>query len=147
MPINQSAPTAVVVPIVIYADVARAIDWLCGAFGFTERLRAPGRDGVITHAQLRASGGDLIIGHAGGPFSAMRAGELHQYVLIEVGDVDKHFEHTTRFGATIIQRPENLPFGARQYTAADLEGHWWTFSQNIADVHASTWGAVVNRDA
>ncbi len=34
MPVNRSAPTAAVVPILIYADVSRAIDWLCGAFGF-----------------------------------------------------------------------------------------------------------------
>ena len=146
MPINQSAPTSAVVPILIYADVTRAIDWLCGAFGFTERLRAPGRDGVVTHAQLIAGGADIMIGHAGGPFSAMRAGELHQYVLVDVDGVDKHFEHSTRFGAKIVQQPESLPFGARQYTAVDHEGHWWTFSQNIAHVHPSTWGAVLKRD-
>jgi uncharacterized glyoxalase superfamily protein PhnB len=38
---NRSAPEADVVPILIYADVAKAIDWLCAAFGFKERLRAP----------------------------------------------------------------------------------------------------------
>jgi uncharacterized glyoxalase superfamily protein PhnB len=32
---NRSAPTATVVPILVYDDVARAIDWLCAAFGFT----------------------------------------------------------------------------------------------------------------
>ncbi len=38
--VNRSAPTATIVPVVIYEDVDKAIDWLCGAFGFTERLRA-----------------------------------------------------------------------------------------------------------
>ena len=50
---NRSAPSATVVPVLIYRDVARAVDWLCGAFGFTERLRAPGRDGGVSHAHLR----------------------------------------------------------------------------------------------
>lgn len=139
---NQSAPTSAVVPIVIYTDVATAIDWLSGAFGFRERLRAAGRDGVVSHAQLRAGGGDLIIGRAGGPFSAPSVA-VHQYVLVTVESVDAHFERAKAFGARIVQPPEDMPFGVRQYTASDLDGHWWTFSQNVADVEPHAWGAVV----
>ena len=36
---------------------------------------------------------------------------------------------------------EDMPF--RQYTAEDLGGRWWTFSQNIRDVEPSAWGATV----
>lgn len=140
---NRSAPGAAVVPVVIYSDVAKAIDWLCHAFGFEERLRAPGRDGVITHAQLNAGDGAIMIGSGGGPFKPMRAGELHQYVLVEVDNVDQHFERARGFGAEILEPAQSMPFGVRQYTAADFEGHWWTFSQNIADVHPSAWGAIL----
>lgn len=42
MVVNRSAPRATVVPILVYEDVAAAVDWLCDAFGFTERLRAAG---------------------------------------------------------------------------------------------------------
>jgi len=140
---NQSAPTAVVVPVLIYSDVAKAIDWLSRAFGFRERLRAPGRDGAISHAQLTWGGGDIMIGLAGGPFTAPQAGQMHQYVVIEVEDVDAHCERATAAGARILQAPTDMPFGARQYTAVDLDGHWWTFSQNIADVHPSEWGAIL----
>ena len=143
MRVNQSAPAAAVVPIVIYSDVHKAIDWLCQAFGFEERLRAPDRDGVIGHAQLNAGDGAIMVGRAGGPFKAMRPGELHQYVLVAVANVDEHFERAQRFGAEILQPPEDMPFGVRHYTAADFEGHWWTFSQNIADVHPSAWGAIL----
>jgi uncharacterized glyoxalase superfamily protein PhnB len=139
---NQSAPASPVVPIVIYTDVARAIDWLSGAFGFRERLRAAGRDGVVSHAQLSAGDGDLIVGRAGGPFTAPSVA-VHQYVLVDVENVDEHFAHAKAFGARIVQPPENMPFGARQYTASDLDGHWWTFSQNVADVEPHAWGAVV----
>ena len=142
MTANQSAPASAVVPMVIYQDVPKAIDFLCGAFGFRERLRAA-YNGVVNHAQMLAGTGDIMIGGAGGPFKAMRAGELHQLVLVEVEDVDKHCDRAKRFGAEILQGPENLPFGVRQYTASDHEGHWWTFSQNIADVHPSAWGAIV----
>jgi uncharacterized glyoxalase superfamily protein PhnB len=140
---NRSAPSAPVVPVLVYEDVAKMIDWLRGAFGFVERLRAPGRDGVVSHAQLRAAGADLIIGRAGGPYKAPQPDGTSQYVLITVEDVDAHFAQAKAFGAHIISPPEDLPFGARHYTVCDPGGHWWTFQQNIADVAPHEWGAVV----
>jgi uncharacterized glyoxalase superfamily protein PhnB len=140
---NQSAPSAPVVPVLVYEDVARAIDWLCAAFGFSERLRAGGPGGVVSHAQLKAGGGDIMIGRQGGPFKAPRPGETSQYVLIAVENVDAHFAHAKAAGAQILSPPEDMPFGVRHYTASDLAGHWWTFAQNIADVAPHEWGAVV----
>jgi len=81
MPTNRSAPTATVVPILIYDDVGQAIDWLCSAFGFTERLRAE-RDGVIGHAQLAVREGAIMLGRRGGPFSSPRADAISQYANV-----------------------------------------------------------------
>jgi uncharacterized glyoxalase superfamily protein PhnB len=139
---NRSAPGADVVPILIYADVAKAVEWLCEAFGFQERLRAPDRGGVINHAQLTVGNGAIMVGRSRGPMQAPEAHDVRQYVLVEVEDVDKHCERAKRHGATIVQAPTDTPFGARQYTASDPEGHWWTFSQNVADVEPSAWGAI-----
>ena len=143
MVVNQSAPSSTVVPVLVYGDVEKAIEWLSGAFGFSERLRAGGPGGVISHAQLRAAGGDIMIGRQGGPFKAPRPDETSQYVLITVEDVVVHFEHAKAFGAHIISPPQDMPFGVRQYTVSDPGGHWWTFSQNVADVPPHEWGAVV----
>jgi len=52
MVVNRSAPGATLVPVLIYEDVARAVEWLCGAFGCRERLRARGPGGPISHAQM-----------------------------------------------------------------------------------------------
>src|SRR5690349_21550658 len=70
MVVNRSAPSTAVVPVLVYPDVSAAIPWLCDAFGFAERLRAPGRDGTISHAQLMSGAGDIMIGAAGGPFTS-----------------------------------------------------------------------------
>ena len=121
MIVNQSAPAATVVPILIYADVARAIDWLKDAFGFAERLRA-GRGGVVSHAQLIVGDGAL---------------------MVAVEGVDEHFERAKRAGARIVEAPHDTPFGERQYTAEDPEGHRWTFSQHVADVPPERWGATL----
>jgi len=140
--VNRSAPTATVVPVLIYEDVGKAIDWLCGAFRFTERLRVGGRDGRVMHAQLSVGEGAVMLGAPGAEFRPPRSNEVSQYVHIHVEDVDRHFEHAKRSGARIIHPPANMPFGERPYTAEDLAGHRWTFSQSIADVTPEQWGAT-----
>ena len=139
---NRSAPNGTVTPVLIYDDVSKAIEWLCGAFGFKERLRAPGRDGTISHAQLAIGEGAIMLGLEGGPFRPPRAGEVTQYVHVAVDDVDRHHERAKQFGASIDRAPIDMPFGVRQYSALDHAGHRWTFSENIADVAPADWGAI-----
>jgi uncharacterized glyoxalase superfamily protein PhnB len=140
--VNRSAPTATVVPVLIYEDVAKAIVWLCEAFGFSERLRAARADGTIMHAQLAVCEGAIMLGTSGGTFKPPHTNEVNQYVIVRVEDVDRHFEYAKRFGARIVQPPADMPFGERVYTAEDLVGHRWTFSQSIADVPLEHWGAT-----
>jgi uncharacterized glyoxalase superfamily protein PhnB len=140
--VNQSAPAATVVPILIYADVARAIDWLAQAFGFRERLRAE-RNGVVGHAQLIVGDGAIMLGRQGAEYHAPRPGQVQQYVHVTVENVDAHFERARSAGARIVQPPHDMPFGERQYVAEDPEGHRWVFSQHVADVPPESWGATV----
>ena len=42
-------------------------------------------------------------------------------------------------GAVVVEQRQS---GERQYTAVDLGGHVWTFSQSIADVAPEGWGGV-----
>lgn len=139
---NTSAPPGPVVPWLIYEDVAKAIDWLSGAFGFTERLRtAPEPDGAIHHAQLAIGQGCVVL--TGGKPAPAR--ERRASVFIRVEDVDAHFERAKKFGAKILRPPAGHEFGERQYSVEDLEGHEWTFSQAIADVNPEAWGAQVGK--
>jgi predicted enzyme related to lactoylglutathione lyase len=139
MIVNRSAPPGPIVPCLVYEDVPKAIEWLCGAFGFTERLRTPPEpDGTIHHAQLAVGQGGLILtGRRGGP--ASQSGSL----LVHVEDVDAHCERAKKFGAKILNPPTSAAFGERQYSAEDLAGYRWTFSQSIADVNPTEWGATV----
>ena len=143
---NRSAPTATIVPILIYEDVGRAIEWLCEAFGFSEHLRVE-RDGIIGHAQLAVAEGAIMLGRHGGPYRVPHGDgdEVSQYVHVAIADVDRHFEHSKQSGARVVQEPTDMPFGVRQYTVKDYAGHWWTFSQNLADVAPEEWGAVTAR--
>ena len=142
MVLNRSAPRAIVVPILVYEDVTAAIEWLCSAFGFIERLRAGAPGGVVSHAQLTVGDGAIMLGRQGAEFRPPRAGEVNQYVTVHVDDVDRHYERSKAYGAIIVKAPMNMPFGERQYTAHDLGGHRWTFSQSIA---ASRWRTGAQR--
>ncbi len=137
---NRSAPPGPVVPVLTYQDVAKAIPWLCAAFGFTERLRTPPEpDGTIHHAQLAIGQGAVML--TGGNVTA---GDSGQRLFVPVDDVDAHCEHARQFGATIVLPPKTCEFGERQYTAEDLAGNRWTFSQSVADVPPEQWGATVS---
>jgi uncharacterized glyoxalase superfamily protein PhnB len=139
---NRSAPSATVVPILVYPDVEAAIAFLEGAFGCAERLRAHGPDGRVNHAQLHIGDGDIVIGRVGGPFRTAEPDNATHMVHVTVTDVEHHFSRAEASGATILEPPRDMPFGERQYTACDPGGHWWIFSQHIADVDPASWGAT-----
>jgi len=131
LPQNRSMPESVVMPVLVYPDVRAAVAWLSAAFGCVERLR------IGEHrAQLALGGGHVVA--ADGP----SAGMSRSVVLVRVADVDAHFRRAERAGARIIAPPADHMYGERQYTAEDLAGHRWTFSQTVADVDPASWGAV-----
>lgn len=146
MVINRSAPRATVVPILVYDDVGKAIDWLCATLRFRERLRAVGPGGSVVHAQLEFGEGAVMLGREGAEFRPPHPGEVNQYVVVHVENVDEHFEHSRQAGARILKTPADMPFGERQYTVEDPGGHRWTFSQSIADVAPQNWGATPARE-
>jgi uncharacterized glyoxalase superfamily protein PhnB len=134
---NRSAPPGTIVPWLSYPDVDRAIAWLCGAFGFTERLRTPPEpNGSIHHAQIAVGAGAVVCTVA----SKAKPGIS---LFVPVDDVDAHCQRARQFGARIVGEPRTCEFGERQYSAEDLAGYRWTFSQSVADVNPKDWGAIV----
>ncbi len=67
--------------------------------------------------------------------------------MVRVEDVDRHHERARRQRVRILQPPETYPFGERQYTAEDLDGHRWSFSQTVADVTPEDWGGTSTHPA
>jgi uncharacterized glyoxalase superfamily protein PhnB len=132
-----------VTPYLLYEDVAAAVEWLSGAFGFRERLRFPDPDGTITHAEMELNGGEIMLGHPGPDYkSPKRLGQATQLVHVYVDDVDAHFERARAAGATILAEPKDQEYGDRRYDAEDPEGHMWSFAQHVRDVSPEDWGAL-----
>lgn len=139
---NRSMPSSVVIPVLAYPDVRAAVDWLCGAFGFFERLRIGDHRAQL----LFGEGCIVVVGRPADPEASESSSSrplLSHSVMLRVTDVDSHYEHAKRFGVRVAGPPTDYPYGERQYSAEDFGGHHWTFSQTIADVDPMAWGGIL----
>ena len=140
-----------VAPLILYQDVNSAIPWLCRVFGFKELLRVVCEGGWIAHADLELEGGIVMLDGVGpgdyGPRAMYRKpsedGHVCAYTFVTVSDVDAHYLRAKAEGAT-AEPPEDKEWGLRQYTAKDLEGHAWEFSQHIRDIPVREWEATMD---
>ena len=133
---NRSMPPGLIIPVLGYRDLRAAVQWLCHAFGFKEHLRIG-----LHRTQLTFGNASLVAVHArtdSGPGPVVDA-SMHS-VMVRVPDADAHCRHARAAGARIISEPTDYPYGERQYTAEDIGGHRWTFSQTIGDVDPADWG-------
>jgi uncharacterized glyoxalase superfamily protein PhnB len=141
---NRSMPGCGVVPEIAYPSVVDAGDWLCRVFGFTVRISMGGH-----RAQLNVeSGAVVLIAMPKGDGASGDVGsrsDMGPSVLVRVDDVDGHYKRASGEGARIVRTPADYPYGERQYTAEDLWGRRWTFSETIADVTPEEWGGVSGR--
>jgi uncharacterized glyoxalase superfamily protein PhnB len=123
-------PSATVIPVLHYPDVTKAAKWLCEAFGFTERLR------IGSHRiQMNAGNGAFVI--AAGNAEIRPAGHA---MMVRVKSANEHHAMAQAAGAEVLGAPQSQPYGERQYSATDLAGHMWTFSESEADISPGDWG-------
>jgi uncharacterized glyoxalase superfamily protein PhnB len=136
---NRSIPQATVIPDLIYPDVREAVDWLSGAFGFSERVRI----GEAHRSQLRVGeDGAVVVADVRHDRRPPRPDEVTHSVIVRVEDADAHCQRAREHGARIIEEPKDFEYGERQYRAEDPFGHQWTSSETIADVAPEEWGGT-----
>jgi len=136
---------------VFYADAAKAIDWLCEAFGFEVRLKVTGEDGSIVHSELTyGDDGVIMVSQSGkkkpemplypsgASPKALAGGVNTQMLMLIVDDADSHFARAVAAGAVVIDPPRIHDYGEeywadRSYGVLDLEGHVWWVTQRVRD--------------
>ncbi len=144
MSYNPAAGFPRIMPSLRYEDVSAALVWLGRAFGFTEHLRWTDEGGIIRHAEMRLVNAVIELSAAPEGYRNPKSlGEVCQTLVVFVDDVDNHYQKAQAAGANIITTPEDKPWGLRQYTVDDLEGHRWEFSQHLRDVPPAEWGAQI----
>jgi uncharacterized glyoxalase superfamily protein PhnB len=131
-----------VIPMIAYENGPRAMDWLAQAFGFRERARMVTPEGRLSHGEMEAGDGVIMLAtpspdyqgpkhHREGCEPASRWSTVPYIidgVLVYVGDVRAHFERARKSGATVLSEVEDSDNGSR-YRAEDIEGHRWMFIQ------------------
>jgi uncharacterized glyoxalase superfamily protein PhnB len=136
-----------VVPMIAYEDGPGAMDWLARAFGFREVARMVAPDGRLSHGEMEAGHGLIMLAsptpdyqspkhHRGTCEPAAKWSEVPYIidgVLVYVDDVDAHFERARSAGATILSGVDSGEHGKR-YRAEDLEGHRWMFMQSASPI-------------
>ncbi len=135
-----------ITPYLLYEDGAAAIDFLTGAFGFSERMRMPNEQGGVSHAELEYGGEVLMLGTPGGDFKSPRTNGVDSPVFVHlyVDDVDAHCARAKEAGAEITREPKDEFYGDRTYGAKDPEGMSWYFAQHVRDVSAEEMKAAMS---
>ena len=129
-----------VIPMIAYEDGPTAMDWLAGAFGFKERTRMTSADGRLSHGEMEAGAGLIMLATPSPDYQGPKRHReecepartwssvpyIIDGVLVYVPDVSAHFEQARGAGARILSEVEETRDGKR-YRAEDLEGHRWMF--------------------
>jgi PhnB protein len=126
-----------VIPYLTIEGAAAAIEFYTKVFGATERVRMPGPDGKIGHAELEIGDSVVMLADAfpemGNP-APKALGGTPVTVMVYVEDVDATFERALKAGATEERKVENQFYGDRAGQFVDPFGHKWFVATHVEDV-------------
>jgi PhnB protein len=134
-----------VTPCLIVRGGDKALRFYREVFDATERMRFPGPNGMVAHAEIQI--GDSVVmvedesaergtkapstdGVAGSPF----------FLFIYVENVDEVVARAVNLGATLKRSPENQFYGDRDGYIMDPFGHGWTIATHVEDVEPEEMG-------
>jgi PhnB protein len=134
-PIPEGYPA--LIPYLAVDDAARAIEFYKQAFGARERVRMPGPDGKIGHAELEIGDSLLMVADPFPQSTAKPPGELGGTSLalfLYVEDVDSVVQRAVDAGATLSAPVQDMFWGDRSGRIADPFGHVWQVATHTEDV-------------
>ncbi len=128
-----------ITPALIVRGGAKAIDFYSEVFEATERMRYPGPEGTITHAEIEIGDSVVIIedefpdrGTKAPPAGGLEGSP--SFLFIYVDNVDAVVERATKLGAKVQRAPEDQFYGDRDAYIIDPFGHGWTVASHMEDV-------------
>lgn len=121
----------IIYPAIRYADASSAMAWLERAFGFARHAVYENPDGTIAHAELQLDGAFIMLSSQKEDLLHTRtpadAGGVTCLLYLYVPDVDGLAARASAAGVEFVRPLEDMDYGAREFTARDLEGHLWSF--------------------
>jgi PhnB protein len=124
-------------PYLYFKNSAEAISFYTKVFGATERMRMPGKDGRIMHAEIGIGDSCVMMADensAMGIYSPEHYGGAPMSLMIYVEDCDTVYKRALDAGAKSLREPADQFYGDRTAGVADPFGfHWW-IGTHIKDV-------------
>lgn len=129
-------PSSSIIPCLRYRNAAAAIEWLCDVFGFEKHAVYPNDDGTIAHAELVYGNGMIMLGSVLAKETDFgkqikqpdEIGGLEtQSPYVVVSDIDVIYGKVKGAGGEIVLDIKDQPYGSRDFSCRDLEGHLWNF--------------------
>ena len=124
-------------PYLAVDDAAQAIDFYKRAFGAKERMRMPGPEGKIGHAEIQI-GDSIVMLSDPFPQSTVRSpsdvGGTTASLFMYVDDVDAVVEQAVSAGATVTMEVADQFWGDRFGSIADPYGHTWSIATHVEDL-------------
>jgi PhnB protein len=128
-----------VTPSLVVKGAAAAIQFYSDLFGATERMRFPGPDGSVAHAEIEIGDSVIIVedefperGTKAPPAGGLEGTPTFQFIYVE--DVDATLEKAVQLGATLQRPAETQFYGDRDGYIVDPFGHGWTIASHVEDV-------------
>jgi PhnB protein len=124
-------------PYICVDNAAKAIEFYKEVFGAQERMRMPGPDGKIGHAELQIGSGLLMLSDEHPEFGARSPrmiGGTPATLSLYIEDVDAVFRKALDAGAKQLRPVENQFYGDRSGQFEDPFGHKWSVATHIEDV-------------
>jgi PhnB protein len=128
-----------ITPALIVNGGNKALEFYRDVFGATERMRYPGPDGTVAHAEIEIGDSVLIVEDAS-PYMGTQAPPVEglagspAFLYIYVDDVDATIARAVELGATLKRAAQDQFYGDRDGFIIDPFGHGWTVASHIEDV-------------
>jgi PhnB protein len=126
-----------VIPYLSVDGAAAAIDFYIKVFGATEKVRMPGPDGTIGHAELQIGDSLVMLADAmpdmGGKTPTALGGTPFT-MMVYIEDVDTVFDRAIEAGASPEGEVEDQFYGDRAGRFVDPFGHKWFIATHVEDI-------------
>lgn len=126
-----------VIPYLTVKGASEAIDFYTAVLGAKERMRMPGPNGMIGHAELNIGDSVVMLADADpmtGGKTPKDLGDTPVTLMVYVEDVDAVFKKALDKGARAEREVEDQFYGDRSGLFVDPFGHKWFVATHIEDV-------------
>lgn len=118
-------------------NAAKALDFYTKALGAKERMRMPGPNGSVLHAEFEI-GDSVIFLSDEFPMSDIKSpkklGGTSAGVWLYVPDADATFKKAIAAGAKVTQELQTMFWGDRFGSILDPFGHAWSIATHVEDL-------------